>query len=334
MRRWSAGIIALVFGLTVGSVCGSDDPRPPDLLISELNWVRFDVVFGRVLATCTRTKQDRHRIRRDYPSGAAESVAVSMDRGLISLRYSLQSDDHQLTVDVIRRDQLDIQWSHRSRDGHLWRVVYRQRREGDVEFIVASDDGQRQSCRAKSLWHLLYGYHELCREHLVPVLEGLRPNWMIDDDLVRITVNLMDGPDAGQHLSRNEVQSHVEQLSAQEFQVRQRADRLLRAMGPEAFCYLEEIDLSKLDTEQGLHVKSILAGARRRGMDTPRRVAAWLSNDVHVWLSLANSRVADHRRVACGQLRRLTGKPIEFDPEAEPEQRAARWAELYDVIRR
>ena len=87
---------------------GQDIPGS-DRLILELNWVSFDVAMGRILATGNRTRQDRQRVCREHPNGLTETLTVTLDRGLVSMHYESVSETRQLTVRVVRRDQVEIE---------------------------------------------------------------------------------------------------------------------------------------------------------------------------------------------------------------------------------
>ena len=84
---WQRTAIVVALGLlsVPRAELRSEEIRYSELLISDLHWVTFDVAMGRILATGNRTKQDRQRGTRERPDGAAEAIAVTLDRGLVSV---------------------------------------------------------------------------------------------------------------------------------------------------------------------------------------------------------------------------------------------------------
>ena len=108
---WQRTAIVVALGLVgaPGAELPGEEIRYSELLISDLNWVTFDVAMGRVQATGNRTKHDQQRAHRELPDGATESCAVTLDRGLVSLHYVYHSATRQLVIRVIRRDRVEIE---------------------------------------------------------------------------------------------------------------------------------------------------------------------------------------------------------------------------------
>ena len=154
MWRRNAWIVAFGVALFTPIRAFSQEACPSELLISHLNWIRFDVAMGRVIATCSRAKQDRHRARREHPSGASETLSVTIDQGLISLRYLLTGDDQSLAIDVIRRDRLQIHWTHGGPERPVT-MTYAQDPRQDVILTLKRQDEPVESYRGASLWHLV-----------------------------------------------------------------------------------------------------------------------------------------------------------------------------------
>ena len=71
-------------------------------------------------------------------------------------------------------------------------MEFNQPNTGDLELVVGTGETQT-SVRGPTLWHLLLAKPDLCREHLVPLLENLRPGWglarmaeQIEDTLCKV----------------------------------------------------------------------------------------------------------------------------------------------------
>jgi hypothetical protein len=250
MWRRTACIIALGTVLVAcrkSSGQTTDDSEP---LISHRNWIHFDVSLGRILATSHRTTQNRQQVHREHPCGGCESLAITIDRGLISVQYSLCTDDEQLKVEVVRRDQLRIAWTRRTEDGTPTTTLFDQDVNGDVHLTIRSPRAPEQSYWSPSLWHVMLMHPHVCEDHLVGVLERLRPNWHPGEEAAAIRSALFDPRRHRAAVSRREVQLMVDQLADKRFHVRRQADRQLRNWGRSALCFLDELDSGRLDCEQ------------------------------------------------------------------------------------
>ncbi len=322
MWRRNALIIAIGFTLAVQNKSWGDEANSPDLLLSDLNWVHFDVAMGRLMATTIRTKQDRQRAHREHPNGVTESLAVSIDRGLISLQYSLDGEARQLAVHVVRRDDIDIRCTRRGTHDLPLTTVYRQSPGQAVSLTVSEGEQPTQVYRAASLWHLAMIHPDVCEQHLVGVLELVRPDWRFLDEASEIRSALLHPSPREATTSLAEVRLLVAQLAHKDFRVRQRADRELQSRGQHLLYLLDELDPQELDAEQRFRIKEIRRAITGDTSDTPQRVANWLTNDKRVWLALMVDGDPQCRLAAGRQLARICEQNVDFDPDAEPQVRA------------
>ncbi len=92
--------------------------------------------------------------------------------------------------------------------------------------------------------------------------------------------------------------------------------------------YLDTIELESLGTEQRERVEKIRAAIASRTIDAPACVAARLAHDKSVWITLLGNDDAEMRVVAKRQLSHLCQHDVDFDPVADPEQRAQQVANL------
>ena len=132
-----------------------EEIRYSELLISDLNWVTFDVAMGRILATGTAPSRIDSVAHRELPDGSRRVVAVTLDRGLVSLHYEYHSATRQLVIRVIRRDRVEIELTsavmHRRRGATM---AFVQQPAGDVSLTLQSDGDAPRQYQAASLWHL------------------------------------------------------------------------------------------------------------------------------------------------------------------------------------
>jgi hypothetical protein len=331
---WRRTALSLVWCLTLNpsNHLFAEQASASSLLLTRLQWVRFDLVLGRVHATTNRTDQSRQHATDNSQAGQREKLFVSVDQGLISLRYQSIAPTKSLHVEVVRRGDLHMRMVDHSEQKRC--VVYNQPHRGRVSLEITAGEQACEKLEAASLWHLMLAHPAECREHLVPVLELLRPNWNIEQDRRDILANLMQVGPEQYTVSRTEIAELVEQLKDPRFRVRQRADRELRAQGQCALIYLDTLELEALDAEQRERVQRIRAAIASRTIDTPACVAARLSHDKSIWIALLCSDNAEARVVAKRQLAHLCQREIHFDPDADSHQRAEQIARLRSTLLR
>jgi hypothetical protein len=83
-----------------------------------------------------------------------------------------------------------------------------------------------------------------------------------------------------------------------------------------------------LDAEQRLHVESIRAAIKAEGDDSRQRVAAWLANDMEIWVAMLADEDGQHRQTARQCVARLANRSIVFDPTASADVRGQQVAAL------
>lgn len=327
--------LALYLALNTSTHLIADEANQRQLLLTRLQWVRFDLVLGRVHATTNRTDQSRRQATDNGPSGQEEKLFVSVDQGLISLRYQSIAPTESLHVEVVRRGAVQVRLTRQAQaSSPKLSVVYTQPHRGDVTLEIAKHEQPRRKIQAASLWHLLLAYPDECGEYLVPTLELLRPNWNVEQERREILTHLRQIRLEQYTVSQTEVVALVEQLNDSRFRVRQLADRQLRAAGPCALFYLDTIDFDLLGTEQRERVEKIRAAIEARTIDAPACVAARLSHDKSVWITLLGHDDAEMRVVAKRQLSHLCQHDIDFDPTAGSDQRAQQLANLQSQLLR
>jgi hypothetical protein len=333
---WRRTALIVVIGLALASRSRSmaQESQCPQLLISDLNWVRFDVVMGRIVAVKNRAKQDRQRARRELPCGTCEALTISIDRGLTSLHYVLESERLDLTVHVSRRDDVEIRYERRERGTQPVDVLYSQV-PGETVRVAVSRAGESQVVHeAASFWHVVVCDPDACDYFLIDVLKELNPDWrpMVDAEAIR--TKLLKTSQWELNTSLDEVQMLVDQLGDRNFKVRQLADRELRSRGRSVLGLLECLDSRKFDSEQRMRIREIRRALVQQHSDTPDRVAAWLVNERCIWLRLMHHADARCRAVAQTHLARLVDRPVDFDPYGAPKSRSEQLASLEDQLTR
>ncbi len=284
--------------------------------------------MGRLQATGLRTKQERQRAERADPSGVDEVLTVSIDRGLVSAEYHLESAAERISVRIVRRDAVELAWTCRDASDRSRSTWYTQTPGRDVTLALIDESGGQREYRAASLWHLAMTHPEICGNQLSPLLRIVRPDWPFEDEVDKIRTSLLAPVSEPGRPSLADVRALVGELSHPDFRVRQRADRALRASGPAVLCLLTEFDSRELDAEQRLRIRQICQSVAGEVADSPLRVTTWLANDKRIWLGLLDAADAQARTMAPRELARILQRPVKFDPEAAPQVRAEQLAAL------
>ncbi len=196
---------------------------------------------------------------------------------------------------------------------------FRQAPGEPVVLKLGTGPGQ-QVLRAADLWRLAIGHPAECRQHLLPLLDMLRPGSKLADAVAEVETKLLEGAGGEAVAQRARLAVLVRQLGDDSFARREAADRELRAAGHAATVYLRHLDSGRLDAEQRFRIRRILeAAAAQTTDDSPEQAAASLAGDPLVWLALLARPERAARKVAATQLASLLGGPIDLDPNADPD---------------
>jgi len=217
-------------------------------------------------------------------------------------------------VDVERSKQVTISRLSRA-DDHVAAVRYRQPARGNVTLVIEGVDQTREMV-APGFWHLMLAEPDVCRKHLLPVLESIRHNWGLETKTRQLEDALFAVARSGKLPDADRLRQLVRQLRHPKFERRQEADRQLRDMGQSVLAFLERLDEEALDAEQRTRIRRIKQALTVTDGDTPVRVASWLADSSHVWLALLDRADANKRSTAAKHLEMICGQPLPFDPLA------------------
>jgi hypothetical protein len=326
MWRTIRYVSATSVSLWLTAAARSQDVPATESLASELKWVQFEIVLGRVAALNPRYHNRRSEKTGDDGVGVRQSMSISADAGAVSVHYELLDPQQRLTVDLVNGGKTTM--VRESRNGSaMRRVRFVQGAKGGSTLVVEAGGEQREYCAA-DFWRLMLTEPRACREHLVPILEFLRPNWQLAETAEQIQEALFQAACSSRKPLRRRLQLLVDQLGSKDFRRRQAADRELRSFGQAAMPFFDEMDEAGLDAEQRLRIRRIRAALAVQEGDTPLRVAAWLIDDKSIWLALMNHEDPSRRALAATELGRVCGQAIDFDPLADPSQRSRQIARL------
>jgi len=316
MRRWNA-LVVLVVCLMGQTSSGHE--KPTSSLVAQTNWVRFDLVLGRITATQIRGGQ-RNCSRATDDDTCRELLAVTDSRNAASFRYEL-TDRHQwLTVEVMKRNNVHIVREPQPGSDGV-RIEFVQPHEGNIKVRVGDSEHPSATISAESLWHLMLAEPELCQAELQPIFEWLRPHWGLTESARRIEASLFRAASDGNGASLSHVRDLVDELDSASFSQRQQAERKLRAMGVVVLRQFKQLDRTSLTREQRHRIDRLSHDLAVKKADTPERIAAWLLNDQTIWLSMLTRHDVSKRQIAASQLAETHPVANRFDPLAEESQR-------------
>ena len=261
-----------------------------------------------------------------------EQLTVRNSNGDFSIEYVKPSADRRLSIEIgVSCGRVHIlQQAEVGAD--VTPVEFTQPPCGPLTLTVGAKQSQR-TIHAASLWHLMIGYPEICRQNLLPLLQMIDSRWDpgklaadLEEDLIGLA-NSQDAPD------RRHWDALVAQLRDERYTRREAADRQLRAAGRIVIHYLRDLDAAHLDAEQKFRVRRIVAALDdSAGVDTPDRVTSWLAGDPAIWLGLLSRESESTRRLAFQQLSSLVDKPLVFDPSADEKTRQSQIGQIRAVV--
>jgi hypothetical protein len=274
-------------------------PRPlidPDL-------ARFHIADGR-LCCIVKTHEDQRKTRSG-PTFPRQELTI--DAGSHPwVRLVAECASGERCVIDFQSGEVTIRWStnqavldlHQDRQGEL-RMV----RDGVTTVFP-------------SFWHLLLAENDrFGRDHLIPVLQLLRPQWGLEKQLSHLKQRLLNCNEKS--LCQSLVQRWVDALASRDFVARRNADRALRSYGQEIVPLLRQLDLSRLNAEQRRRIQQIGRACVTDREDDVERVVSRLLGDLWVWCYFLNADQESVRKTAHRRLCSILDQEISFNTQAD-----------------
>lgn len=303
--------------LTAGMICQAQENNPqanPGQLVAGSKWLRLDLILGRMTIVEARLGKNLKANAGAEDGSWRESLSFSArSPDSASLNYEFVDQQQQLILEIDHSNQVLIERKplHGS---DVVPIRFVQPVRGKITLIVDHPNSPREIA-ASSFWHLMLAEPQTCAEHLVPIIESLRTDWRLNDQLAAVERTLLATTRVPNY---ERMDALVRQLSSKSFTDRQTADRELRNMGPALVAYINRLDLTRLDAEQRYRLRKIKRLLTAVRYDSSERVAAWLSDDREAWFALLSRDDQKHRETAANRLALICGKRLDFDPAAEP----------------
>jgi hypothetical protein len=294
-------------------------------LVGQLRMFQLRVMSGRIVATSRASQQN---LTSNHKDGAMrEQLAIDLAGGMPNVTYERSTRDEKISFEVVSGNKVTIEVMPRSTvDRPTLRFV--QPAEGSLSLTVDVGD-HVETYHAPTLWHLLVIESEVCHEHLIPLLEIMRPSWQLERRARQVEEALCQVDSNQVRLYHAAWQQSVAALTNDHYAQRERAEQQLLGSGPVVLPYLRSLERSDLDAEQRFRVRRVMRSLTSEGdEDTPERVTLWLTGDPRIWYALMSRSDLTVRRTALARLSRLLEAAVDFAPEASLAERNRQLATL------
>ena len=299
-------------------------------LIQRLNWIRFELVQGRIITRDARQGQSRSATVTNEKKKIREEVTLKIVGGTPLFQYQYQDPNQTVQIELINNNRL-VMKRNPTATGDWPTVEVHQPEQGLLRMIVTQGPSS-QTYTAKHLWQMMLSHPDPCRKHLYPLLKLLRSDWQLEQWSEQVETSLVRMASYHAHPEYDHLQRLIEQLADSTFRTRQSADRQLRAMGQPVISYLNQLNTKNMTTEQRLRIRRICQSLTTRTGDTPEAVTSWLLSSPRIWFILMNRPENDVREIAHQQLSRLVQKKLVFDPTASLQQRQLQLGRIEGTI--
>jgi hypothetical protein len=283
------------------------------------NGVVLSIDGGRIVIDGDRVVNSQANVT----TGASEEdLTVRCENGIPQLTYHRTTANEKIVFEIAG-NHLTIRRIPKDKNAVV-PVEFVQIPNEKITLTVGAN-GRQVALDAAGFWQLLIAHPQVCKQHLIPLLELARPDWKLAETAAKAEEILLSGSDNDAVAKRMLWAELVEQLGDDRFAKREAADRALRNADPSVLSYLRQLDFRRLDAEQQFRVRRIVETlSGQMSDDSPEQAAAMLAGDPAVWLALLERPEVATRRIAARQLTALLGEPIPVDPEAEPSTQQAR----------
>jgi len=239
-----------------------------------------------------------------------ETLSISGDTVTPSVRYHTTDETQDIGIDVINGNNVTM--TQASKDPQILPVSFRQHPLGKIQVHIGQGDAL-QKYSAKSIWHLLLREPEICRQHLIPLLDMLIASHHLMEDADQIEKGLLQK--TGQpHISRAEMTQLVSQMGNGKSEVRQHATAQLDAMGIQALPFLESMEMFTLAPEQSSRVRDTTHRMKEKytkngdtasKKDSVDRALLWLFEDPEIWSIFLQRADPEQQAIALRELRAM-----------------------------
>lgn len=273
MNRFVAAFA--VWLLTCPHIGAGEIELDPTIASNLRELVAYRIHGGRIMLD-TGHFASNVSLRGKRPS-SPESFSLEVTARESIIRYSQSTWNQEVSLEMrrARREAWEVQLERRPRgESEVPRIRFVQRPGEPLELKV--DD--ERTVRADSLWSLWLHEPELCREHLAPLLELLRPHWHLNEQVRDVERMLALIAQEDTPLARRQWGEWVAELGSDSAFSRQRAFRALQEAAPANMRYLVSLDPQSLDAEQQQRLAALVERYVLPHEDTPVSAAIALEH--------------------------------------------------------
>lgn len=304
--------IAIIAGVTVEAkpVRAFEPPPPPpgeQSLVRQSGMAHFRLVLGRLELDPPRHRKGTKTARQELPFSLTETLTVSSRRGVPSLHYTFQTDQHHAIVDVVDAQRVQI-ISHRV--DRQQRVTLTQPVSGPLEIQFDHDAGER-SFQSPSLIHLRASHPALFETHLHPLMPYLLDGPPLESITKAAEQRLLRVALERPIPSLEDVRDLLDRMRSPQSKVRSAAEAELLSLGLPAMRHLDLLEDDLLDAEQRSRIRRVRWALHPQQGDSPSRLASWLSTDREYWNLVAVRLPPTQRALADQHVRRVCGTGLD-----------------------
>ena len=233
------GAIALMLAvLLFGHSAFGQSRKMHSSLAGQLRMFQLRVVSGRITASGPASHQN---LTSNYLGNQRrEHLSIDLGGGRPDVTYERTAADERLSCEIEDGSKVTIQLVPRSASERTT-VIFYQPSEGTLTLTVTTDAGSH-TYHAPTLWQLLMFEPEICREHLVPLLELMRPSWQLGPQAQEVENALCKEPAVKATIDHARWHATIRELASDRFVERERAEQQLIAIGPIVVPYLRSLD--------------------------------------------------------------------------------------------
>ena len=177
--RWTAILPVVAFAALLVAVTAPVAGQTREMnssLAGQLRMFQLRVVSGRIAATSRASQQN---LTSNHTDGQRrERLAIDLAGGWPNVTYERATSDEKLSFEIVKGSQVMIQVVPRSPVDHPT-ITFVQPTNGSLTLTVEFA-GRVTTYHAPTVWHLLVIDAEACHEHLVPLLQIMRPSWPLE----------------------------------------------------------------------------------------------------------------------------------------------------------
>ncbi|MBI2826082.1 MAG: hypothetical protein HYX69_15465 [Planctomycetia bacterium] len=294
-------------------------------LAGQLRLFQVRIVSGRIQAVSPPSTQSMSSSFRG--TDRRERLSIDLSTGQPTVSYERVTPREHFSYVIMAGDHVVIRQIPRS-SADQPTVAFFQQTDGPVTLTVTSGD-DTEIYQGTNLWQLLLIEPDACRRHLLPLVETMRPGWLLARQADAIEELLCQGGRVRSDGDRRKWQQAVVLLGSSRYSDRERAEEQLAAAGQRVLSFLQGQDRRQLDAEQWFRMRRIIRQLSGGGEeDTPDRVAFWLADDPRAWFAILSRASVSKRRTATEKLGQLLEVTLPFDPDAPADEREAQLERL------